>query len=84
MSSASLLLQPDLAGRARTGKRFLVAPANKLRFGWRLADAPVGVAQISHGTQVHGATIFRSQFARTLRSSDGYTISFRNGSIAAM
>ena len=35
-------------------------------------------------TQVPRATIVRSQFARTLRSSDGYTISFRNGSIAAM
>ena len=30
------------------------------------------------------ATIVPSQFARTLRSNDGYTISFRNGSIAAM
>ena len=29
-------------------------------------------------------TIVRSQLARTLRSSAGYTISFRNGSIAAM
>jgi len=35
-------------------------------------------------TQVPRATIVRSQFARRLRSSDGYTISFRNGSIAAM
>ena len=32
----------------------------------------------------HQGAIVRSQFARTLRSSDGCTISFRNGSIAAM
>src|SRR5215471_2287730 len=33
-------------------------------------------------TQVSLATMVRSQFARVLRSSDGYTTSFRNGSIA--
>jgi Ku protein len=53
-----------------------------------LQTGKIGIAQFALRNrtrdQTARATIVRSQFARTLRSSDGYTNSFRNGSIAAM
>jgi DNA invertase Pin-like site-specific DNA recombinase len=50
-------------------------------------DASIAVKAVKAAysrTQVTRTAIVRFQFARKLRSSDGYTINFRNGSIAAM
>ena len=82
LSHAVIALTNDLEPDKGAGKADALVREALLKKG------KVGLAQFALRNrtrdQTAKATIVRSQFARTLRSSHGYTISFRNGSIAAM